>query len=144
MQLTPCGLVRTHGRNSSSPGCYFAVRRLLAVRSHHLLSVFTLSRLESPKIPFREPDTTVYDGVHHTPLGRFSKLDCSTTKRVPIPNDTSSESSRRDVSNADLFGHRHYSNCCGGINHGKSFQGCVMHTVIHGSICLPKRDLGTF
>ena len=39
-------------------------------------------------------------------LGRFSKLDCSTTKRVPvpIPNDMSSESSRRDVSNADTFG----------------------------------------
>ena len=38
------------------------------------------------------------------PWGGFSKLDCSTTKRVPIPNDTSSESSRRDVSSADLFG----------------------------------------
>ena len=38
------------------------------------------------------------------PLGRFSKLDCSTTKRVPIPNDAFSESSHRDVSNADRFG----------------------------------------
>ena len=28
------------------------------------------------------------DGVCHTPLGQFSKLDCSTTKRVPILNDT--------------------------------------------------------
>ena len=36
----------------------------------------------------------------------FSKLDCSTTKRMPIyiPNDTSSKSSRRHVSNAVLFG----------------------------------------
>ena len=46
--------------------------------------------------------------VYITPLGRFPKLDCSATKRapiVPIPNDTSSaESSRRDISNADLFG----------------------------------------
>ena len=43
---------------------------------------------------------------HITPLGRFSELDCSTTKRVlvPTPNDTSSECSRRDVPNADLFG----------------------------------------
>ena len=32
----------------------------------------------------------------------FGKL--STTERVPIPTDTSSESSRRDDSNADLFG----------------------------------------
>ena len=46
----------------------------------------------------------VYAGVYHTPLGRFSKLDCSTAKRVAIPNDTSSESSRRDVCIADLFG----------------------------------------
>ena len=47
--------------------------------------------------------TTAY--VHHTPLGEFSKLDCSTTKRVPlpIPSDASSESSRRDVSDAHLF-----------------------------------------
>ena len=41
--------------------------------------------------------------VYHTPMGRFSKADCSTTKRVQTPNDTSSESSRRDVSNADSF-----------------------------------------
>ena len=38
-----------------------------------------------------------------SPLERFSKLDCSTTNRVPMPNDTSSESSWRDVSYADLF-----------------------------------------
>ena len=48
--------------------------------------------------------STVHDGVYHTPLGEFSKLDCSTTKRVSISNDASSESSRRDVSNAVLFG----------------------------------------
>ena len=29
---------------------------------------------------------------HSLPLERFSELDCSTTKRVPIPNDASSES----------------------------------------------------
>ena len=43
-------------------------------------------------------------GVYHTPLARLSKLDCPTTKRVPIPNDAFSESSHRDVSNADRFG----------------------------------------
>ena len=42
--------------------------------------------------------------ISHTPLGRLSKPDCSTTKRGAIPNDTSSESSRRDISNADIFG----------------------------------------
>ena len=76
--------------------------------------------------------------MYHTPLERFLKVDCSTTKRVPIvplvpiPNDTSSESSRRVVSNVDLFGHRHYSNC-GDIEHGKSAQGgvsyCTQYTV---------------
>ena len=45
-------------------------------------------------------------GVYHTPLGRvfFFKLDYSTTKKVLIPNDTSSDSSRQDVSDAGLFG----------------------------------------
>ena len=37
--------------------------------------------------------------MSHTPLGRYPKFDCSTTKRVPIPKDTSSESPRRHVSN---------------------------------------------
>ena len=46
------------------------------------------------------PNTTVRLTVYITTLGRFSNLDCSTTKRVPTPNDRS----RRDVSNADLFG----------------------------------------
>ena len=46
-----------------------------------------------------------YDRDNITPPpGRFSKLDGSTTKRVPIPNDKSSESSRRDVSDADSYG----------------------------------------
>ena len=44
------------------------------------------------KLPEEQPIPamyTVYAGVNHTqtPLGRFSKLDCSTTKRAPIPND---------------------------------------------------------
>ena len=42
--------------------------------------------------------------VYHTPLGRFSKRDCLTTKRVPIPTETSSENSRGDMSNAAFFG----------------------------------------
>ena len=49
--------------------------------------------------------TTVWTVYHtHTPPRRFSKVDCSTTKRVPIRNDTSLLSFRRDASNADLFG----------------------------------------
>ena len=31
---------------------------------------------------------TWYDDLYHTPLRRFCKVDCSTTTRVPIPNDT--------------------------------------------------------
>ena len=55
------------------------------------------------------PCTIVYIAP---PLRSFSKLDCSTTKGVPILNDsiTASESSRRDVSTADQFWHRHYFN----------------------------------
>ena len=71
---------------------------------------------------------TVYDdGVFHTmthPWGGFSKLDCSTTKSVPIPYrtiHTSSGSSRRDDSNPHLLWHRHHSNC-GDIDHGQSAQ----------------------
>ena len=41
--------------------------------------------------------------MYHTPLRRFSKLDSSTAKTSPIPDDTSSESSRRDVSNGDFL-----------------------------------------
>ena len=45
-----------------------------------------------------------YTTVFITPSwGRYSKLDCSTNKRVPIPNDTSAESSRRDASNVEPF-----------------------------------------
>ena len=54
---------------------------------------------------------------HITRLGRFSKLDCSTNKRVPVPNDMSSESSRRDFQSQPFWHHRHYSNC-GDIEHG--------------------------
>ena len=73
--------------------------------------------------------TTVYVTY---PLGGLSKFACSTTKEAPIPNDTSSESSRRDVSNADLLRHRHYSSC-GDSEHRPSAQGCVMYTVEYGS-----------
>ena len=37
--------------------------------------------------------------MYHTPLSLFSKVDCSTTKRVPTPGGASSESSGRDVFN---------------------------------------------
>ena len=52
--------------------------------------------------------------LQRTPLGRFSKVELSTTKMVPvvlIRNYTSSESSRRDVSNTDLFGTDTISSC---------------------------------
>ena len=42
--------------------------------------------------------------ITHTLRRFFQALDCSTTKRVPIPNDASSESPRLDVSYAGLFG----------------------------------------
>ena len=88
-------------------------------------------RLHTTCTPSNPP--TVYDSsVHRTPLGRLSKVDCLTTKRVRIPNFTSSKSSPRHPSNADLFGHRHCSDC-GDINHGISAQGWAIHRVEHGT-----------
>ena len=43
--------------------------------------------------------------MYHTRLsGGFSRLDFFATNRVPTPNGASLESSRRDASNAGLFG----------------------------------------
>ena len=94
---------------------------------------------------------TVYVGVYHPPEAVFSKLDCSTTKAVPISNDnTSSESSRRDVFNAELFWHGHYDSKCGDINHGTSAQGglvlyipsyTVLFVIFAAELCLAKRIL---
>ena len=56
----------------------------------------------------RTHSPTVSDTVYHTPFWRFPKLDCWLPRGCSIPNDRSSESSQRDVPNADLpFWHRH-------------------------------------
>ena len=71
-----------------------------AVRSTIAWPIDPVTVIFSTFFSLRRPkgkNTTVYDFVYQPPLGRFSKLDCSTAKRVPIPNGTSSESSRRDV-----------------------------------------------
>ena len=68
----------------------------------------------------------VYDGVlYHTLLGRFSEVNCSTTKRVPTANDTPSEGSDRCLQRR--HGHYSYSNC-GGSGHQKSAQGGGIYT----------------
>ena len=59
-----------------------------------------------------------YRTVYITPLLGLFKLDRSSTKRMPIPNDRSPESSRRDASNADFFGTHIYPSCAD-IEHGK-------------------------
>ena len=74
--------------------------------------------------------STATDGVHHTLLG-LSKLDCSTNlqedSNTQRRTSTSSESSRRHVSNTDLVGTDTISDC-GDIDHGKSAQGSVTYT----------------
>ena len=60
-----------------------------------------INRDNTKRATVHHPHTTVVNIT--PPSGRFSNPDCSTIKRVPIPNDTSSESSPRDVSNADHF-----------------------------------------
>ena len=75
------------------------VKRDPSTNKMHLLSKMhnndekKSANIESEKYA-KNPTTLVYttDGVYHTPLGRFSKLDCSTTTRVPILDDISSES----------------------------------------------------
>ena len=65
--------------------------------------------------------------IPHAPGAVLPELDCSATKRVPIPNDTHSENSQRDVSDADLSGTDTICyNYCGDIDHGKSAQGGVI------------------
>ena len=49
--------------------------------------------------------TTVYDGVYHTPLGRFSMLDISTFGVVPVPRSALAIS-RRELSEGVSFGVR--------------------------------------
>ena len=74
------------------------------VCNHNYLNNRSSPPRQHEKQTHQQHDIPVKDGLYHTPttLRRFCKLECSTTKRVPIPNDTSSESSRRDVYNADL------------------------------------------
>ena len=66
---------------------------------HIIRTAYVTARLRTT------PECYVCDGVYYTPLDRVSKLDCFWQRRgpVPIPNDTSSESSRRDGSNADFW-----------------------------------------
>ena len=80
----------------------------LSARASHL-PVFVIRPLCLPVCPpvYLSHSTAypIQPWVLHPPKGLFfSKPDCSTTKRVPIPNDASSESSRRDLSNTDLCG----------------------------------------
>ena len=66
-----------------------------------------------------------------SPLGRFSELDCSTTKRVqPIPNDVFGKLSATCFQRR-FFWNRHCSNG-GDIDHTKSAQAGVIYTVVRG------------
>ena len=69
------------------------------------------------------------------PTGAVSKLDCSTTKRVslvPIPNHTPSESSRRDVFNADVFGTDTIPTVEIWIMENRPRGVCYIYTVVYG------------
>ena len=58
----------------------------------------------------------------------------SIARQPTTPKDTSSQSSRRAVSNDDRFGSdATYSNICGDIDHGKSAQGGDIHRPCTGS-----------
>ena len=97
----------------------------LACKSTHLFShrFPRQTCAEEPSICSSHPANRWYTAVPYTTvyitfLGLFPRLDCSTTKRAPIPNDTSSESSRAgDASDADLFFWRRPCCNCGDIGH---------------------------
>ena len=74
-------------------------------------------------------------------MGRFSTLDYSTAERVPVPNGTSSESSRRDVSSADLFGTDNGPTVWSvEISTMENWpRGVVMYTIVHGIINTSKK-----
>ena len=85
------------------------------------------------------PCTT--DGVCHTITHPWGGFPCSIGRQprgCQIPNDTSSESSRRDVSKTDLFGSGR-SASCGDIEHEKLQQlglgvcDRVISTVVYGT-----------
>ena len=74
------------------------------------------------------------------PWGDFPSSVGRQPTRVPISNDTSSESSRGDFPMPTFFGHRHYSDC-GDVDHGKSAPGvCYIHprtyTVLRSYCCI--------
>ena len=74
----------------------------------------------------KQVTSIVYDGVYHTPPGRFSIFICFfATKRVPIPNDTYVFGELSAVCfQRRPFRHRHYSNhSSGDIDHEKSPPG---------------------
>ena len=96
------------GRSGLTSNCAVMV----ALPSNQMDSIFETKVADTPLIVLisKLSNTFTWCVVSYTtvyitlPWGGGSRLDCSTTKRVPIPNDASSESSRRDVSNAVLFG----------------------------------------
>ena len=92
------------------------------------ITIIQHSHKKEAMLPTCHQLTQLDDSVDHTPLGRFSKVDCSATKRVPIPNETSSESSRRDFPTPGFLA-RHDSNCCcGDIEDGNIGPGvCDVH-----------------
>ena len=71
-------------------------------RGIHGLWVHSVGSDDRYRPPYRIPRSI----SHQTPLGRFSKLGCATTKRVPIANGTSSASCLGEMSlTATRFGY---------------------------------------
>ena len=73
---------------------------------------------------------TVYDGVYHTPMGLFFKLECSTAKRC-LYRLIRFRTDLVEISPTAIFWHRHCSNCRD-VEHGKSAEGRVTYSVVYG------------
>ena len=74
---------------------------------------------------------TVY--ISHTPGAVFQARSLHNQVGANTERYVFGTISSARCSNADLFGTRHYSSCCGDIEHGKSAQGGVLYTVVYGT-----------
>ena len=96
----------------------------METRAHHTPPCPT--RHASPAMAAR---TGYEGGVYHTPLGKFSKLDCSTTKRgANAERYMFGKLSARCFQRRSSW-HRHYSSC-GDIATMENRPGEVWHTVL--------------
>ena len=133
-------MLSAQNRKCSTPLCRDGLRNFahvfcepLATRSRRVCFSFssrTSGLFKAPKYPppkkTRPPIIRIRRCISHAPGAAFqARLLDNQDGANTIPYYMPLESSLQDVSNADLFWHRHNSDC-GDIEHGKSAQGVLV------------------